>query len=324
MKLQQLGKTAFKVPPVGLGTYTLASTWPLDLDLAKAALRRGLESGLMFMDSAHVYGAAENILGEVFADEIRTQRDRLILCSKGGLVYHENQNIAFSTNSRPEFLRYSLKESLRRLGTDYLDVYLVHWFDPEVPISEVADAMRSLKDEGLARSIGVSNYTIPQMDEFRKRTPIEVIQVAYSLFSRAIEGGVLGYAKTHDIGVMGHSTLAQGYLTGTFAKEPAFAKDDWRSVATGEFAGERYRARIAAAAELAAFARKKDCTLAELAIAWVVSGEIPVVPLVGVQAPQHVDAILRAANIRLTGEEISALRSIAAKAPEVDYAGLVT
>jgi len=324
MRLQPLGKTALRVPPVCLGTYTLATTWPVDLDRAKAALRHGVDNGLTLVDSAHAYGPAERILGEVFADELRNARDRLIICTKAGLVFDENATVnMFAPNSRPEFLRACAIESLRRLGTDHLDIFLVHWFDPEVPIAEVADAMLSLRNEGLVRHIGVSNYTTAQMDAFRARATIEVIQVPYSLFCRGIEGEILGYAQTHGIGVMGYAGLATGYLSGTFGKEPQFPENDWRHHAV-DFTGERYRARVAAAAKLTGFAREKDCTLPELAVAWVAASQIPVVPLVGVQAPAHVDSILRAMTIGLTAAEVQTLRSIAAEAPEMDYLGLVT
>ena len=325
MKTQTLGRTDLQVPPVCLGTYTLAGAWSGDLDDAKAALRHGLEAGLGFIDTAHAYGRAERILGEVYAPELRAHRDRLVVCSKGGLDLRRREGAVtpFVPNSRPEFLRQCVTDSLRRLGTDHLDVYLVHWYDPEVSIPEVAGAMRGLVDEGLVRYVGVSNYTTAQMDEFLGTTRIDVIQVPYSLFSRAVERDVLPYARKHDIGVIGYAALAQGYLTGTFGSEPAFPDGDFRQGAY-DFSGDRYSARVAAAGALASAAELRGCTLPELAVAWVASGDVPVVPLVGVQAPDHVDSILRATRLDLTPEEVASLGTLASTAPEMDFAGLVS
>jgi aryl-alcohol dehydrogenase-like predicted oxidoreductase len=325
VKTQTLGRTALEIPPVCLGTYTLAGAWSGDLDQAKAALRHGLEAGLGFLDTAHAYGRAERILGEVYAAEMRDQRDRVIVCSKGGLDLRQREGATtpFVPNSRPEFLHRCVTDSLRRLGTDHLDIYLVHWYDPEVPIPEVAGAMRGLVDEGLVRYVGVSNYTPAQMDEFLGTTPIDVIQVPYSLFSRAVEADVLPYARKHEIGVMGYAALAQGYLTGTFGAEPTFPEGDFRNGAY-DFSGDRYQARVAAAEKLAVFADERGCTMPEIAVAWVASGDVPVVPLVGVQAPDHVDSILRAATLQLTPEEVSSLRMVVEAAPEMDFAGLVS
>ena len=247
MNLQRLGTTELMVPPVCVGTYTLAGAWSGSLEASKAALRHGLAEGLGFLDTAHAYGRAERVIGEVFSDELRHERDRLVICTKGGLELKHRDGAAtpFVANSRPEFLRRCVTKSLDRLGIDRLDVFLVHWYDPEVPIAEVADALQALVDDGLVRSVGVSNYSTAQMDEFRNVRSIDVIQVPYSLFSRAVEAEILPYAARHGIGVMGYAGLAQGYLTGAFAPEPTFPEDDFRNSAE-DFTGDRYRSRMAA------------------------------------------------------------------------------
>jgi aryl-alcohol dehydrogenase-like predicted oxidoreductase len=312
------------LPPVCLGTYTLAAAWGGDLQQSTAALRRGVGEGLVFFDTAHAYGRAERILGELFAAELRKDRDSLVLCSKGGLELRRREGAAtpFAANSRPEFLRASLTKSLSRLGVDHLDHYLVHWYDPTVPVPEVAEALRSFVDEGLTRHVGVSNYTVEQMDAFRRAAPLDTVQVPYSLFSRGVEEAVLPYAAHHGITVMGYAALAQGYLSGTFERAPAFADDDFRRAAP-DFSGQPYAARVDAAQKLTAIANRHGVGLPDLAVAWVTAGAVPVIPLVGVQAPAHIDALLNAMRIDLSREELAEMRAIVESAPEMDFAGLV-
>jgi aryl-alcohol dehydrogenase-like predicted oxidoreductase len=318
-----LGSSGLRVPPVCLGTYTLAGAWAGNLDEAKAALRVGVERGLGFLDTAHAYGRAESAIGDALATELRTQRDRLVLCSKGGLDVSGDPRSPFKPNSRPEFLHACVRDSLRRLGTDHLDLYLVHWHDPDVPVAEVAGAMGALIEEGLVRAVGVSNYTTEQMDEFLAVTPIGAIQVPYSLFSRSVEDHVLPYASTHGIGVMGYAALAQGFLSGMFGELPSFADRDFRAK-SADFSGNRYAARVEAAAGMKDIARSKGLTLPDLAIAWTRSGEHPIVPLVGVTEPVHVDALITALDVEFTEAELHELRRLAESAPEMDFLGLVS
>ncbi|MEU0482591.1 aldo/keto reductase [Streptosporangium sp. NPDC006013] len=322
---EYLGGTGLRVPEVCVGTYTLAGAWGGDLDAATAGLRHGLDRGLVFFDTAHAYGRAESALGRVLAPELAGHRDEIVLCSKGGLDLRRRAGAAtpFAPNSRPEFLRACLVDSLRRLGTDHVDVYLVHWFDPAVPIAETAGAMASFVKEGLARHIGVSNYTVGQMAEFERSAALDVIQVPYSLFSRGAERELLPYARERNLGVMGYAALAQGYLSGTFTEEPSFSKRDFRRGAS-DFSGDVYTARVHAAKEMRAIAASLGCGLPELAMAWVRAGEQPVVPLVGIQAPEHVDSILTAAELDLAPDVLARLRTIAASAPEMDFDALVT
>jgi aryl-alcohol dehydrogenase-like predicted oxidoreductase len=325
MNRRQLGHSGVDIPPVCMGTYTLAGAWAGDLDAAKTALRTGVERGLGFLDTAHAYGRAEAAIGAEFAAEMRADRDLLVLCSKGGLDLRarDGAQTPFAPNSSPEFLRSCLEKSLERLGTDHLDLYLVHWYDPEVPVAEVADAMGRFLAEGLVRAIGVSNYTVAQMEQFQAITPIGAIQVPYSLFSRGVEAEVLPFAVEHGIGVMGYAALAQGYLSGTFGGTPSFAAHDFRNGAP-DFSGDRYAARVRAAAGMTEIAIAKGCTLPDLAVAWVTASSVPVVPLVGVQAPAHVDALEKALEIELTDAELTQLRELSASAPEMDFLGLVS
>ncbi|WP_157988084.1 aldo/keto reductase [Jiangella endophytica] len=317
--------TGRELPPVCIGTYTLASVWAGDPEQSKAALAHAVDQGLALFDTAHAYGRAERILGTLFADRLRRDRDSLVLCSKGGLELRDRPGAAtpFVPNSRPEFLRSSLLTSLSRLGVEQLDMYLVHWFDPEVPVDEVAAAMRDFVDEGLTRAVGVSNFTVEQLTRFTATAPLDVVQVPYSLFSRDVEREILPFAQRHDVTVLGYAALAQGYLSGTFGPAPAFPSSDFRSQSP-DFGGDRYAARVAATARLSDIAARHGVRLPELAVAWARSHPVTAIPIVGVQAPEHVDALRRALTIELTGADLDAIRRIVEPVPEMDFAGLVS
>jgi aryl-alcohol dehydrogenase-like predicted oxidoreductase len=161
------------------------------------------------------------------------------------------------------------------------------------------------------------------MEEFQAVTPLDVVQLPYSLFSREVEVDLLPFAEKCGIGVMGYAALAQGYLTGTFTDPPSFEDGDFRRGAY-DFSGDRYARRVRAADQMAEIASTKGCSLPDLAVAWVASQEVPVVPMVGVQARSHVDALVRALDISLTTDDQARLRTLAETAPEMDFAGLVS
>ena len=222
----------------------------------------------------------------------------------------------------PQVLRECIETTLRRLGTDYLDIFLVHWYDPGVPIEDVAGTVGEFVAEGLVRHVGVSNYTVEQMRTFASVTTLSVAQVPFSLFSRQVEQEVIPFLAANGTGIMGYAALAQGFLTGAFTPSHVFAANDFRSRAR-DFQGERFQSRVAAADRLAGIAVSYGCTLAELAIAWVLANPAGVIPLVGAQAPEHVTSAIRALGVELTAQSVRQLTALAAEAPDMDFEGLV-
>jgi aryl-alcohol dehydrogenase-like predicted oxidoreductase len=324
VKQRPLGSTGLDVAPLCVGTYTLAGAWGGDLDSGIAAMRAAVEQGLTFFDTARAYGRAESTLARALETTMKQHREEIVICGKGGFQLQDRPGAStpFVPNSSPGFLRECITGSLQRLGTDYLDVFLIHWYDPEVPVEEVAGTVGQFVQEGLTRQVGVSNYTVDQMRRFASVTPLGVAQVPYSLFSRHVEAEVLPFLVENEIGIMGYAALAQGFLTGTFAEGREFPANDFRSQQP-DFHGERFRSRVAAAATLAELAAGRDCTLPELALAWVLANPAGVVPLMGAQAPEHITSALRALDVRLDDVEAAHLSSIAATAPEMDFEGLV-
>ncbi|QBI20813.1 aldo/keto reductase [Egibacter rhizosphaerae] len=322
MEYRTLGTTDLQVSSICLGTWEMSGAWGPDYGPAIRAVGRAFEQGITFYDTAYAYGAgqAESALAQGLGDLIRTHRDEVVLVTKGGLE-QTGEGLSFVRNSEPEFLRWTLQESLGRLGTDYVDVYFIHWPDPLVPFDEVAGTLDELIAEGLIRHAGVSNFDTSQMDAYRSGGSLTVAQVPYNLFWRDVEDDVLPYCQRHGLGAMGYAALAQGFLTGTLSAEQEFAQDDWRAHVS-LFQGEEYRQRVAVADRLKEFAAERDCTLPQLAIAWVLAHPAGVVPIMGAQVPEHVDSSVQATALELSADEAEQLRRVAAEAPPIDLSGL--
>jgi aryl-alcohol dehydrogenase-like predicted oxidoreductase len=324
VKQRPLGNSGLDVAPLCIGTYTLAGAWGGDLEQGVAALQAAVGEGLTFIDTARAYGRAEATIARALGTQLRHHRSDLVICSKGGFQLQDRSGAStpFVPNSSPAFLRECLTGSLQRLGTDYLDVFLIHWYDPDVPVEEVAGAAGEFVAQGLARHVGVSNYTVEQMERFNAVTPLGVAQIPYSLFSQHVQAEVIPFLVANGIGIMGYAALAQGFLTGAFKADHAFANNDFRSK-QGDFQGHRFEQRVAVAEELATAAAAHGCSLPELALAWVLANPAGVVPLMGAQAPEHVASAVRALDVCLDHEEVVRLAALAATAPEMDFEGLV-
>jgi hypothetical protein len=325
MKYRNLGTTGLEVSSLCLGTYTLSAAWGTDLDAGRDAVRTAIEEGITFFDTAWAYGRAEMLFGEAIMGTRDYRRESVVLCGKVGLGLESRPDARtpFVPNSDPVFLRSALHKSLARIGTEYLDVYLIHWYDPKVPIEDVAGAMGEFIEEGLVRAVGVSNYTVEQMARFHAVTPLGVAQVPYSVLSRQVEVDVLPYLASIGAGVMGYAALAQGYLTGTFTQPPAFAADDFR--ATGvDFVGDVYEARVHAVEAMRPIASRLGCTVAQLALAWVLASPNGVIATMGAQVPEHVLASVPAVDVILTEADRAEITAIAETVPEMDFAGLVS
>jgi aryl-alcohol dehydrogenase-like predicted oxidoreductase len=185
----------------------------VDEQAAVAAITRARSAGINFFDTAQAYGfgRSERLLGRALAAELRLARDTVVIATKGGLRMDGDQLVR---DASPAWLRKGVEVSLEALGTDYIDLYQVHWPDPATPIGETAAALAELIREGLIRHVGVSNYTPEQITEFAAVLPVETVQPPYHLFCRGIEAGLLPYAQAHHIGVLANGPLAHGLLGG--------------------------------------------------------------------------------------------------------------
>jgi aryl-alcohol dehydrogenase-like predicted oxidoreductase len=218
MQTVTLGATGLEVTPIAYGTWQFGGDWgPVDERAAMDAIGHARSLGINFFDTAQAYGSgrSERPLGLALAADLRTARGSVVLASKGGLRM-DGENLV--RDASPAWLRKGVEASLEALGTDYIDLYQVHWPDPATPIRETASALADLAGEGLIRHVGVSNYSTAQIAEFSEVLPAETVQPPYHLFRRDIEADLLPYALAHYIGVLAYGPLAHGLLGGAISR----------------------------------------------------------------------------------------------------------
>jgi len=313
------GTTGLPVSPVAYGTFGLGGGWGEVSDDAVAALRRAFDLGINFIDTARSYGAgeAESTVGRTLADIISSERDELVIATKGGL---ERTPAGSRRNSDAAYLRASLTDSLRALGTDHVDIYLIHWPDPTVDLAETGAALAGFVQDGLTRHIGVSNCTVEQLRRFSEGARIEVAQFPYNLFRRAIEAENLPYCQQNDIAVMAYQPYAGGLLTGAIGRDTTFAGADWRT-GSPEYAGELFEREMDVVDELRLLAAERGCTVAQLALAFVLSGPYRVVPVTGAERPALVDSTADGLSIELSPAERARLTRLAERLAPIEKGG---
>jgi aryl-alcohol dehydrogenase-like predicted oxidoreductase len=315
MERRTLGRTGLTVSVLGFGS------WPMSgedrygaIEDAEAilAIHRALDAGVNCVDTAAGYGFghAEEVVGRALAGH----RDQVILATKCGLVQDPGTTIARRDISRSNIVREA-ESSLRRLHTDVIDVYLIHWPTESTPIEEAFQAMDDLVRAGKVRFIGVSNFTVEQMERCRKVRPIDVVQVGYHLFDRRMEQEVFPYCERHGIGVMGYGSLAHGLLTGTFTVETRFSAPDWRSrgVAFGQplFKPDNLQRNIGVVERLTReVAAPRGIPVSQIALAWVLRNPVIATALVGARTPAEVEQNLAGLSLHLTAAEIAKIDEI--------------
>jgi aryl-alcohol dehydrogenase-like predicted oxidoreductase len=254
---------------------------------AVRTIHAALDHGITLLDTAPVYGfgRSEEIVGRALATGAK--RKNVLVATKVGLGWNERGPFR---DSRPERIREEIDQSLRRLQTDYVDVYQVHWPDPLVPVEETAGVMMDLLLEGKIRAIGVSNYDPAQMDAFRRVAPIHTIQPPYNLFERGIEADVLPYAKEHRIAVLAYGALCRGLLSGKITRNTEFGGDDLRK-ADPKFQEPRLRDYLAAVAGLDRFAHLHyGKEVLALAVRWILD-QGDTIALWGARRPDQLDPV---------------------------------
>jgi len=309
MQYTQLGERGPRVSRIAFGNWSAGGDWgSVDRRAAVAATREALDLGVTLFDTAHAYGfgAAEEVLGEALRPEIRTARESLVIATKGGLRKDGGLTVR---DSSPAALRSDLESSLRALGTDYVDIYQVHWPDPATPIATTAETLDEFVRQGLVRFVGVSNYDPREMSEFQRVRPIDTLQPPYHLFRREIEESILPFAREHGIGVLVYGPLAHGLLSGRMTEDTTFAPDDWRSN-SDLFVGETFQRNLAVVRDLARFAAGRNATVAQLAIAWTLANPSVDVAIVGARSPEQIRQTLPAADLRLSTEDIAQIELI--------------
>ena len=317
MQKTKLGNTDLEVSTIAFGTWQIGGEWgEFDRGEAVAAIRHARDLGINLFDTAQAYGfgASERLLGEALRNDLDRRRDEVVIATKGGLRMDEDQGLV--RDSSPAWLRSGVEQSLAELGIDHIDLYQVHWPDPETPFADTAGALQELVDEGKLRHVGVSNYDADQIEEFARTRPVETLQPLYNLFQREVEDGVLPYAREHDIGVLAYSPLAHGLLTGAMDHDTSFGPGDWRALSP-LFEGETFRRNLEIVSELQRLAADElGCSVSRLAIAWALANPAVHVAIVGSRRRAHIEDSAGAADVALSDSHLARIDEIVAGAPQ--------
>jgi myo-inositol catabolism protein IolS len=272
----------------------------VDERTAIATIHAALDQGITLLDTAQAYRTSEAVVGKALAGG---RRDGCYLATKASFDYS------------PQGITSAIDASLSALRTDRIDLYQIHSFKPEFPISAAVETLVRLREQGKIRDIGVSNYKTPQLREALAHADVISNQIRYNLFDRAVEAEDLAFCQDAGVGVLVHSPLAKGLLTGSYAPGHRFDDDDERS-RFPRFQGDVFAAYLAAADRMAEIARSHGASLVQLAIAWCLRSPAVSSVLVGAKNPAQVAQHVAAAQLRLDSSDLAALDRICSEAPQ--------
>ncbi len=308
LRTSRLGRTGMEITRVGFGAWAIGGGgwefgWgPQQDDESIAAIHRALESGVNWIDTAAAYGFGRS--EEVVGRALSGLRERPYVFTKCSLIDDGTRHVKHVLK-RDSILREA-EGSLKRLGIDAIDLYQIHWPNPDADIEEGWAAMAELKVRGLVRHIGVSNFSTSQLRRIESIAPVETIQPQYSLIERDAEASVLPSAEREGIGVIVYSPMGSGLLTGGITRErlAAMPDDDWRKTAP-QFTEPRLTQNLALASVLRGIAGRHDTTAGAVAVAWTLRNPAVTGAIVGFRRPDQVEPILPGANIELNGVDLA-------------------
>ncbi|GCE19803.1 aldo/keto reductase [Dictyobacter kobayashii] len=317
MQTRQFGKTDMQITPIGIGAWAMGGgnwefAWGSQDDTQSiATIKRGLELGINWIDTAAVYGLghSEEIVGKAIKG-----REKPYVFTKCSLVWDNARKVSNSLDANS--IQRECEASLKRLGLETIDLYQMHWPNPDPDIEEGWSAMAKLKQEGKVRHIGVSNFNVEQLKRAEKIAPVETLQPPYSLVHRDAEKEILPYCKDHNIGVIVYSPMASGLLSGRMTKERIdnMPQDDWRQ-RDSEFQEPRLSRNLELANLLSEIAFPHNVTAGVVAVAWTLHNPAVTAAIVGARSMEQIEEMVIAAEFRLNEAELEQINKFLAEHP---------
>jgi myo-inositol catabolism protein IolS len=318
MEFRQFGRTSLKISALGFGCWEIGGTYgSVDETQFQRAVHTAIDAGITCFDTAEAYGMG--VSEEALARALGSRRNDVVIATKFGVGYEEMPNRRDSTRKR---VLASIDKSLQRLRTDHVDIYLVHWPDPNTPLAETVGALDDIVRQGKTRYIGVSNFRLAQIEEAMGLRRVDVVQYAWNMFDRRMQSEIFPYCAAQQIGVMAYGSLAYGMLSGTFHAGMRFDESDWRSkggmlgslnLFRTLFGPEHFPRNLAAVEELKPLAAKYGKALPAFALRWTLSNPIVGTALVGFRTPAEVTENMGALGWEISNADMAEIDAVLAR-----------
>ncbi len=312
MQKRRLGSTDLNLTTVGLGTWAMGGPWqfgwgPQDDEQALAAIRTALDMGINWIDTAPVYGLGHS--EELVGKALKQTGHKPLIATKCGLLWNNRKEKVNCLKKKS--IRKECHQSLKRLGVEVIDLYQIHWPEPQEDIEQAWEEMAKLADEGKVRYIGVSNFDIEQIERIRAIHEVASLQPPYSMLHREVEGGLLEYCAQLNIGVIAYSPMQRGLLTGKFSRErlASLAPDDHRR-SNPDFQEPRFGATLELVEHLSKIAGRNRKTCAQLAISWVLRRSEVTAAIVGARRPEQIAETFQASGWNLSRKDIGEIERL--------------
>jgi myo-inositol catabolism protein IolS len=315
MEYRRFGRTDLKVSAIGFGCWEIGGTYGhIDESEFQRAVAQAIDRGITCFDTAEAYGMGMS--EEALSRALGGRRKDVVIATKFGVGYEEMPNRRDSSRTR---VLASIDKSLQRLRTDHVDIYLVHWPDPNTPLDETISALDNVVRQGKARYIGLSNFRLAQIEQVMRLRRVDVVQYAWNMFDRRMQAEIFPYCAAQQVGVMAYGSLAYGMLSGTFHSRMSFDESDWRSkggmlgslnLFRTLFGPGHFSRNLAAVEELKPLAVKYSKSLPQFALRWALSNPIVGTALVGFRTPTEVTENLGALGWEISNDDLAEVDAI--------------
>jgi aryl-alcohol dehydrogenase-like predicted oxidoreductase len=302
---RKLGSQGLEVSSIGLGCMPMSQSYgPADEGESIATLHRTVELGCTFLDTAEAYGPYKN--EELIGRALKGKRDQIVIATKFGFRFEGGKQIGTERDSRPETIRAAVEGSLKRLGTDHIDLIYQHRVDPAVPMEDVAGTVADLVKQGKARFFGMSEAGVANIRRAHAVFPVSALQSEYSLWERNLEADVIPVLRELGIGLVPFAPLGRGFLTGEVKRAEDYPENDHRH-GDPRYQGENFDANVKAAKAVSDIAARKGAKPAQVALAWLLHKGGDIVPIPGTKRRKYLEENVGAADVRLEPADMAAL-----------------